>query len=67
MCLNIILKGCVFNTAIQYDDVPGFGYALTLEIMLKYHMFHYGEWRFSIYKPKVLDIVHDILNIANIP
>ena len=35
--------------------------------MLKDHNAHYVERRFSIYKQKVLDRVHDIFNIANIP
>ena len=35
--------------------------------MLKDHNANYVERRFSIYKQKVLDRVHDIFNIANIP
>ena len=35
--------------------------------MLKDHKANYVERRFSIYKQKVLDRVHDIFNIANIP
>ena len=56
-----------FTVAQQYDDVPCFGYALALAIMLKDHNARYVERRFSIYKQKVLDRVHDIFNIANIP
>ena len=67
MGLNLLLKRCVFTAAQQYDDVPCFGYALALAIMLKDHNARYVERRFSIYKQKVLDRVHDILNIANIP
>ena len=67
MGLNLLLKRCVFTAARQYDDVPCFGYALALAIMLKDHNAHYVERRFSIYKQKVLDRVHDIFNIANIP
>ena len=67
MGLNLLLKRCVFTAARQYDDIPCFGYALALAIMLKDHNAHYVERRFSIYKQKVLDRVHDIFNIANIP
>ena len=67
MGLNLLLKRCVFTAARQYDDIPCFGYALALAIMLKDHNAHYVKRRFSIYKQKVLDRVHDIFNIANIP
>ena len=67
MGLKLLLKRCVFTAARQYDDVPCFGYALALAIMLKDHNANYVERRFSIYKQKVLDRVHDIFNIANIP
>ena len=67
MGLNLVLKICVFTAARQYDDVPCFGYALALAIMLKDHNANYVERRFSIYKQKVLDRVHDIFSIANIP
>ena len=56
-----------FTAVQQHDDVPGFGYALALSIRLKDHNANYVERRFSIYKKKVLDRVHDIFNIANIP
>ena len=67
MGLNILLKRCVFTAARQYDDIHCFGYALALAIMLKDHNANYVQRRFSIYKQKVLDRVHDIFNIANIP
>ena len=67
MGLKLLLKICVFTAARQYDDIPCFGYALALAIMLKDHNAHYVERRFSIYKQKVLDRVYDILNIVNIP
>ena len=67
MGLNLLIKRCVFTAARQYDDIPCFGYALALAIMLKDHNARYVERRFSIYKQKVLDRVHDIFNIANIP
>ena len=44
-----------------------FGYALALAIMLNDQSANYVECRFSIYKQEVLDRVHDISNIANIP
>ena len=66
MGLNIILKYCVCTAVQQYDDAPCFGYALALAIMLKDHNANYVERRFSIYK-KVLDRVHDMFNIVNIP
>ena len=37
MGLNLLLKRRVFTAARQYDDVPCFGYALALAIMLKDH------------------------------
>ena len=61
MGLNRLLKWCVFTAARQYNDVPYFGYALALEIMLKDH--NYVERWFSIFKQKVLDRVHDILTL----
>ena len=67
MGLNLLLKRCVFTAARQYDDVPCFGYALALAIMLKDQNDRYVKRRFSIYKQKVLDRVHNIFNIANIP
>ena len=67
MGLNLLFKKIVFTTARQYDDIPCFGYALALAIMLKDHDARYVERRFSIYKQKVLDRVHDIFTIANIP
>ena len=67
MGLNLLLKRCVFPAARKYDDIPGLGYALALVIMLKYHNANYVERRFSIYKQKVLDRVHNICIIANIP
>ena len=67
MGLNLLIKRCVFTAARQYDDIPCFGYALALAIMLKDHIANYVERRFPIYKQKVLDRVHDIFNIANIP
>ena len=67
MGLNLLLKRCVFTVARQYDDVPCFGYALALAIVLKDHNTTYVNRRFSIYKQMVLDRVHNIFNIANIP
>ena len=67
MGLIILRKYYVFTAARQYDDVPCFGYAMTLAIMFKDHTARYVECRFSIYKQMVLDRVHDIFNIANIP
>ena len=67
MGLNILLKRCVLTAARRYDDVPCFGYALALAILLKDHNARHVERRFSIYKQRVLDRVHDIFNIANIP
>ena len=68
MGLNLLLKICVFFTAArQYDDVPCFGYALAIAIMLKDHNSNYVERRFSIHKQMVLVRVHDIFNIANMP
>ena len=52
MGLNLLLKRCVFTAARQYDDVPCFGYALALAIMLKDHNANYVERRFSIYKQR---------------
>ena len=33
MLLNLYLKKCVMTSVVQYDDIPCFGYALTLAIM----------------------------------
>ena len=50
-----------------YDDVPCFGYAMALAIMLNDHNARYIERRFSIYKQTGLDRGYDIFNIATIP
>ena len=56
-----------FIAALQYDDIHCFGYFLALAIMLKDQNARYVECQFSIFNQKVLDRVHDIFNIANIP
>ena len=43
MGLTLLLKRCVFTAARQYDDIPCFGYALALAIMLKDHIANYVE------------------------
>ena len=67
MGFNTLLKYCDFTAARQYDDVPCFGYAIFLAVILKDRNDRYVERRFSIYKQKVLDRVDDVFNIANIP
>ena len=47
MGLNLLRKSCVFTAARQYDDVPCFGYAMALAIMLKDHNFHYANFPFT--------------------